>query len=77
MIKKLIITITYMSILLSSQISAKAVAPDQQIPVDVRRTTFIVNDAEKSLKLYRDALGLTVIYDQMIEWPMVKPENAV
>lgn len=39
---------------------------DQRGPVDVRRTTLLVRDIERSLPLYRDALGLTVIYDQTL-----------
>jgi catechol 2,3-dioxygenase-like lactoylglutathione lyase family enzyme len=31
-----------------------------------RRTTIIVRDIEKSLMLYRDALGMEVIYDQIL-----------
>jgi catechol 2,3-dioxygenase-like lactoylglutathione lyase family enzyme len=60
---------------ISTQSLAKKVSDDQQIPVDIRRTTLIVNDAEKSLALYRDALGLTVIYDQMINSPMKNGET--
>ena len=33
-------------------------------PLDLRRTTLVVRDIEKSLALYRDALGMTVEYDQ-------------
>jgi len=65
-----VITSTY-----SPTVFAKQVPDDKLIPVDIRRTTFIVNDAEKSLKLYRDALGLKVIYDQMIESPMANGET--
>ncbi len=54
---------------------AAPVAPDERGPVDVRRTTLLVNDAERSLALYRDALGLTVIYDQLIESPMENGET--
>ena len=44
-----------------------APVPDaERIPVDIRRTTFVVRDIDKSLPLYRDALGLKVIYDQLI-----------
>jgi catechol 2,3-dioxygenase-like lactoylglutathione lyase family enzyme len=53
--------------------------PDQdRIPVDVRRTTLVVKDIERSLPFWRDALGLTVVYDQMIERPLdpEKPEGA-
>lgn len=45
---------------------AQPVPDDEKIPVDIRRTTLVVRDIEKSLPLYRDALGLKVIYDQLI-----------
>lgn len=38
----------------------------ERIPVDVRRTTFVVRDIDASLPLYRDALDLKVVYDQFI-----------
>ncbi len=34
-----------------------------------RRTTLIVRDIEKSLMLYRDAIGMEVIYDNLIRRP--------
>lgn len=40
--------------------------PDQRGPVDVRRVTLVVRDVDRSLQLYRDALGLKVVYDQLI-----------
>lgn len=43
---------------------AAPVAEEQRIPVDFRRTTLVVRDLQASLALYRDALGLQVIYDQ-------------
>lgn len=43
---------------------------DERIPVDVRRTTLIVRDIERSLPFWRDALGLAVVYDEMIERPL-------
>lgn len=45
---------------------AEPVAAAERIPVDIRRTTFVVRDIDKSLPLYRDALGLKVLYDQLI-----------
>jgi catechol 2,3-dioxygenase-like lactoylglutathione lyase family enzyme len=45
---------------------AAPVAEDERIPVDIRRTTLLVRDIERSLPVYRDALGLTVIYDQLL-----------
>ena len=38
-------------------------------PLDLRRTTLVVRDIEKSLALYRDALGMTVEYDQQLTSP--------
>ncbi|GIX32250.1 MAG: hypothetical protein KatS3mg125_0206 [Lysobacterales bacterium] len=57
-----------LSLLLALLVPASAmtapVPEDQQIPVDFRRTTLIVRDIEASLALYRDALGMKLIYDQ-------------
>jgi catechol 2,3-dioxygenase-like lactoylglutathione lyase family enzyme len=38
-------------------------------PLDLRRTTIVVRDIEKSLALYRDALGMEVEYDQVLTSP--------
>ena len=38
-------------------------------PLDLRRTTLVGRDIEKSLALYRDALGMTVEYDQELTSP--------
>ena len=57
-------------LLLAACSQAAPVADDERIPVDIRRTTLLVNDADRSLALYRDALGLTVVYDQLIVSPM-------
>lgn len=38
-------------------------------PLDLRRTTLIVRDLEASLALYRDALGMRVVYDQELTSP--------
>jgi len=38
-------------------------------PLDLRRTTLVLRDIEKSLALYRDALGMTVEYDQELTSP--------
>ena len=43
--------------------------PILENPLDLRRTTLIVRDIEKSLALYRDALGMTVEYDQKLTSP--------
>jgi len=44
----------------------KAIKPN---PLDLRRTTLVVRDIEKSLALYRDALGMTIEYDQELTSP--------
>lgn len=53
-----------LSLMTASTLSAAPVPEDERGPVDVRRTTLMVRDIDRSLALYRDALGLTVIYDQ-------------
>ena len=47
-------------------VHAEPVALAERTPVDIRRTTFVVRDIDKSLPLYRDALGLKLIYDTPI-----------
>ncbi len=38
-------------------------------PLILRRTTLVVRDIEKSLALYQDAIGMEVIYDNIIRRP--------
>jgi catechol 2,3-dioxygenase-like lactoylglutathione lyase family enzyme len=45
---------------------AQPVPESERVPVDIRRTTLLVRDIDKSLPLYRDAIGLKVVYDQKI-----------
>ncbi len=45
---------------------AAPVPEAERIPIDIRRTTLLVRDIERSLPVYRDALGLTVIYDEQL-----------
>lgn len=53
--------------LLASPVVHAAPVPEaQRIPVDIRRTTFVVRSIDASLPFYRDALGLTQVYDQLI-----------
>ncbi len=61
------ILLTFFVALLASAAGAAPLPEAQRIPVDVRRTTFIVKDADTSLALYRDALGMQVVYDQVLE----------
>lgn len=62
---KLFLTlIASLSLMTASTLSAAPVPEHERGPVDIRRTTLLVRDIDRSLALYRDALGLTVIYDQ-------------
>jgi catechol 2,3-dioxygenase-like lactoylglutathione lyase family enzyme len=49
--------------------TAAPVPEAERIPIDLRRTTLIVEDMDNSLAFYRDALGLNVVYDNMIRTP--------
>lgn len=59
-------TLLLASLLLPPAASAQPVPESERVPVDVRRTTLLVRDIERSLAFWRDALGLTVIYDQQL-----------
>lgn len=61
-----IISAIFLSFFMAASVSAAPVPESERIPVDLRRTTLVVRDIDKSLPLYRDALGLKVIYDQVI-----------
>lgn len=53
-----------------ASVDAAPLPESQRIPVDLRRTTLVVRDIERSLPLYRDALGLRVIYDEKLGGPV-------
>lgn len=55
--------------LLVVQAPAAPVADDERVGLDVRRTTLVVRDIDRSLAFYRDALGMHVMYDNMIRTP--------
>ena len=38
-----------------------------KVPTDFRRVTMIVNEIEPALAIYRDTLGMTVYYDQLVD----------
>ncbi len=50
-------------------VRAEPVAEHERVPVDLRRTTLVVRDIDLSLQFYRDALGMQVIYDNLITTP--------
>jgi catechol 2,3-dioxygenase-like lactoylglutathione lyase family enzyme len=53
----------------SLPLAAAPVPEADRIDIDLRRTTLIVADMEASLAFYRDALGLSIAYDQVIRTP--------
>jgi catechol 2,3-dioxygenase-like lactoylglutathione lyase family enzyme len=54
---------------LPGRVAAAPVPEAERGPVDVRRTTLVVRDVDRALAFYRDALGLKVVYDQVITRP--------
>lgn len=54
---------------ITTEIVEDVAEPEAENPLDLRRTTLVVRDIEKSLALYRDALGMTVEYDQELTSP--------
>jgi catechol 2,3-dioxygenase-like lactoylglutathione lyase family enzyme len=58
-------------------VSAAPVTEEERTPIDLRRTTLVVKDIERSLAFYRDALGMVVTYDRLIVTPRdAMPEDA-
>lgn len=49
--------------------AAAPVPEADRVDIDLRRTTLVVADMEASLAFYRDALGLSIAYDQVIRTP--------
>ena len=54
---------------LAAPAAAAPVPEDERVPLDLRRTTLVVADMERSLAFYRDALGMVVTYDHWIYTP--------
>lgn len=64
-------------LLLLTALSPAAPVPEaERVDIDLRRTTLVVRDVDRSLALYRDALGMEVIYDQEIRTPRDAPDAA-
>lgn len=56
---------------------AAPVEEDQRTPIDLRRTTLVVANIDRSLAFYRDALGMVVTYDRMVITPRdASPDEA-
>ena len=45
------------------------ISPEEEVPIDLRRTTLVVDDINNSLKFYHGALGMKIIYDKIIKDP--------
>jgi len=59
-----------------ASVASAAPVPDQErIPLDLRRTTLVVRDIDRSLALYRDALGMKLSYDKLIRTPREAASN--
>jgi catechol 2,3-dioxygenase-like lactoylglutathione lyase family enzyme len=56
--------------------SAAPVDETERVPIDLRRTTLVVRDIDRSLAFYRDALGMEVIYDNVIRTPREAASDA-
>ena len=52
----------------NTSLSDESIQP-KDMPLAFRRTTLIVRDIEKSLSLYRDVIGMEVIYDNTMNRP--------
>jgi len=50
-------------------VQASPVEEAQRTPIDLRRTTLVVADIDRSLAFYRDALGMVITYDRLIITP--------
>ena len=59
----------FLTCLLARAASALPVEPQDRIPLDLRRTTLVVQDLDASLGFHRDALGMTVVYDHVVRTP--------
>jgi catechol 2,3-dioxygenase-like lactoylglutathione lyase family enzyme len=69
MFRRIVPTAVLALIVLAAPVAAAPLPEAQRIPVDLRRTTLVVRDIDRSLPLYRDALGLRVIYDEKLGGP--------
>lgn len=59
----------------ASVAGAAPVPDDERVPLDLRRTTLVVGDMDRSLAFYRDALGMTVTYDNWVVTPRDAPSH--
>lgn len=53
----------------ATEAATTEITQPKDFPLIFRRTTLIVRDIDKSLELYRDAIGMEVIYDKLLPRP--------
>lgn len=54
-------------------VKARDADPYPLHPINLRRTTMVVKDMQAALALYRDAMGMQVVYDQELTSPGLSP----
>jgi catechol 2,3-dioxygenase-like lactoylglutathione lyase family enzyme len=69
MLKRISAVVGLLLALCSTGAWAEPVRSYQRVPTDIRRTTLIVRDMERSLAFYRDGLSLKVVYDEILTRP--------
>ena len=65
----LVVALVSCCLLSTLSVVAEPVPEGDRVPVDLRRTTLIVEDMDASLALYRDAIGMEVLYDNTFRTP--------
>lgn len=63
------------AVIFAATAAAAPVPEAERVDVDLRRTTLVVRDIDRSLAFYRDALGMRVIYDRVIRTPRDAPSD--
>lgn len=67
----------WLLLMLLLEVALAAPVPEaDRLPIDLRRTTLIVRDMDTTLRFYRDALGLRVVYDEVIRTPREARDDA-
>lgn len=69
MARRLFWAVAVLALGLVTAVTAAPVPEEDRVDIDLRRTTLVVRNMETSLALYRDTLGLKVIYDNLITTP--------
>ncbi|GAB5415683.1 MAG: hypothetical protein Cons2KO_32860 [Congregibacter sp.] len=68
-VKAVVCVSAFLAVVASALVHAKPFPEDDRLPLDLRRTTLVVRDLDRSLALYHDALGMRKAYDTLIRTP--------